>query len=39
VPVELSLFGALVMDNKEDNKVRIKAFAVAAPEIREEIDT
>jgi hypothetical protein len=39
VPVELSLFGVLVMDNKEDNKVRIKAFAVAAPEIREEIDT
>lgn len=38
VPVELSLFGALVMDNKEDNKVRIKAFAVAAPEIREEIE-
>jgi uncharacterized membrane protein len=38
VPVELSAFGALVMDSK-DNAVKIKAFAVAAPEIREEIDS
>lgn len=38
VPVELSAFGALVMDSK-DNEVKIKAFAMAAPEIREEIDS
>lgn len=38
VPVELSIFGALVMGNENNNKVEVKAFAVAAPEIREEID-
>jgi len=37
VPVELSLFGALVMGDKDDNEVRIKAFTVVAPEIRDEI--
>jgi len=38
VPVELSTFGALAVGSKGDNKVNIKAFAVAAPEIREEIE-
>ncbi len=36
VPVELSVFGKLVMDN--DDKVTVKAFAMAGPEIREEIE-
>jgi len=34
----LSTFGALAVGSKGDNKVNIKAFAVAAPEIREEIE-
>lgn len=38
VPVELSLLGTLVIGNKEDNKVEVKAFAIAAPEIKEEIN-
>jgi Flp pilus assembly protein TadG len=37
VPVELSVFGKLVLD-KDDNKVTVKAFTVVAPEIREEIE-
>jgi len=36
VPVELSVFGKLVMDNDDD--VTVKAFAMAGPEIREEIE-
>jgi uncharacterized membrane protein len=39
VPVELSTFGALVMGNKNDNEVTVRAFTVAAPEIREEFDS
>lgn len=38
VPVEISLFGALVMGNKNDNEVAVKAFTVVAPEIKDEID-
>lgn len=38
VPVEMSLLGALVMGNKNDNEVTVKAFTITAPEIREEID-
>jgi uncharacterized membrane protein len=36
VPVELSVFGKLAMGS--DDKVTVKAFAMAGPEIREEID-
>lgn len=36
VPVELSVFGKLVMDNDDD--VTVKAFAMAGPEIREEAE-